>query len=374
MKIVALADAANIHTQKWAYYFAGRGHQLDILSFRPAKLDTAQVHYVNAGVVRTEGGNWRYLLRLPTVRRLILQSKPDLIFCHYLTSYGLIGALLKSSLPLVVWLHGTDALVTPDRSPMYRWAMRYTLARCDLIIMAAAHMERRVQQMGGKDKRLMILPVGADLRKFNQATLVERKDLTCISNRQLVKNSNVDLLLAAIAHVRQMRPGIHLTIAGDGPLRSELESVGHRLDLASQVKFLGDVSNDAMPDLLRQHSLYLSATRSDGTSISLLEAMACGTFPIVSDIPANRAWITDGRNGFLIPLDQPDLLAQRILETVETPRLVSNARSINWELVKDRGDYLLNMGQAERAVEQLLRDRRSTVVQFSQGHEDFNSY
>ena len=373
MKIVALADAANIHTQKWAYYFAGRGHQLDIISFRPAKLDTAQVHYLEAGVIRPEGGNWQYLLRLPAVRQLILQAKPDLIFCHYLTSYGLIGALLKSSLPLVVWLHGTDALVTPDRSPVYRWAMRYTLSRCDLIIMAAAHMEQRVRQMGGKSKRLMILPVGADLRKFNQATLEEPKGLTCISNRQLVKNSNVDLLLAAIARVRQTRPGIHLTIAGDGPLKSDLENVVHRLDLAPQVKFLGEVSNDAMPDLLRQHSLYLSATRSDGTSISLLEAMACGTFPIVSDIPANRTWITEGRNGFLVPLNQPDLFAQRILEAVEAPDLIASARAINWELVKDRGDYLLNMGQAEQAVEQLLSSRQSTVVQLSQRHEALNS-
>jgi glycosyltransferase involved in cell wall biosynthesis len=251
-------------------------------------------------------------------------------------------------------LHGTDILVAPDWSPLHRLTARYTLARSDLIIMAAAHMEQHVQRLVGERKRTMVIPVGVDIQKFNQTQDSERKDLTCISNRRLVTNSNVDLLLQAIARVRLVQPRIRLTVVGDGPLRLDLGSMIQRLDLAPCVTFLGEVPNETMPGLLHQHSLYLSATSSDGTSVSLLEAMACGTFPIVSDIPANQPWIANGTNGCLVPLGQPDLFAQHILETLAAPRLMSNARSINWGIVKERGDYILNMGRAERAAIQLL--------------------
>ncbi len=354
MKILSLADAANIHTQKWARYLASRGHELKIISFRPARLNCAQVHYINTGVVRTEGGNWHYLLGLPAVRRHILQMGPDLVFCHYLTSYGLIGALLKSRLPLVIWLHGTDVLVAPSRSPLHRLMARYALARSDLLIMSADHMKQRVQQLVGVGKRTIVVPVGADLRKFNQTKPSERKKLTCISNRRLVKNSNVDLLLEAVDRVRQVQPEVRLTIVGDGPLRPGLKSAVRRLDLTPWVTFLGKVPYEVMPDLLRRHSLYLSATNSDGTSISLLEAMACGTFPIVSDIPANQPWIASGTNGFLVPLDRPDLFTRRILEAFGSPQLMSSAQPANCDIVKERGDYLSNMERAERAMEQLL--------------------
>ena len=354
MKILSLADAANIHTQKWARYLASRGHELEIISFKPAKLDHIQIHYIDVGVVRPEGGNWHCLFGLPAARRHILRMAPDLVFCHYLTSYGLIGALLKSSLPLVMWLHGTDILVTPDRSPLYRLMARYALARSDLIIMAAPHMKRRVQQLVGGGKCTIVVPIGVELRKFNHTIPSERKELTCISNRRLLKNSNVGLILEAIAHIRHIQPGVHLTIVGDGPLKSDLETMVHRLDLAPWVTFLGEVPNEAMSDLLRGHSLYLSATSSDGTSISLLEAMACGAFPIVSDITANRPWISSGANGFLVPSDRPDLFARRILEAFESPQLLTSARTINWDIVKERGDYLVTMERAEQAVEQLL--------------------
>jgi glycosyltransferase involved in cell wall biosynthesis len=275
------------------------------------------------------------------------------LFCHYLTSYGLIGALLKSSYPLVIWLHGTDILVTPDRSLLYRLMARYALARSDLIIMAAAHMKQRVQQLAGAGKRSIVAPVGVDLASFNQAKTSERKELSCISNRRLVENSNVDVILEALARVSQVQPGVRLTVVGGGPLKADLENMVRRLHLTSWVTFLGEIPNETMPDLLRQHSVYLATTSSDGTSISLLEAMACGAFPIVSDIPANQPWITSGTNGFLALPREPDVFARRILEAFARPSLISSARPINWEIVKERGDYTLNMERVEQAVKPL---------------------
>ena len=354
MKILALADASSRHTQKWARYFAGRGHMLEIISFRPARLDFAQVHHIDTGEYLPEGGNWHYLLGLRAARRHILRMAPDVIFCHYLTSYGLIGALLKAATPLVIRLQGTDILITPGRSLLYRMTARYALARSDLIIMAAAHMKQHVQGLVGVGKRSIVVPMGVDLQKFNQTGPLERKELTCISNREFKKNSNVDLILEAIAIARETQPGIHLTIVGDGPLRPDLETMVRRLDLEPWVTFLGEVPNEDMPELLRKHPLYISVTTSDGTSNSLLEAMACGSFPLVSDIPANQSLISNGVNGFLVSLRRADLISQRILKAFESRELIQNARRINWKIVKERGDYLVNMERVQQATERLV--------------------
>ena len=354
MKILALADASYIHTQKWARYLTSRGHELEILSFRPTELGCAQVHFVDTGAVQPEGGNWRYLLGLAAVRRQIWLAEPDLLFCHYLTSYGLVGALLKSSLPLVIWLHGTDILVTPRRSPLYRLMARFALSRADLLIMSGDHMKDPVRQLGAASKRALVIAVGVDTARFNQTGPSERMDFTCISSRLLMENSNIDLILRAVARVRQMQPRIQLTIIGDGPRRPRLEETVRYLGLASSVTFLGQLSNEVMPDLLRKHCVYLSATSSDGTSVSLLEAMACGVFPIVSDIPANHPWITSGTNGFLFAQGQSDVLAERILEAFNSQQLMERARRANWEIVRKKGDHRLNMEVCERAVVELL--------------------
>jgi len=355
MRIMALADAAHIHTHKWASYITSRGHELEIISFRPANLDYARVHFLDTGVVRPEGGNWHYLLALFAARRHILQMAPDVLFCHYLTSYGLIGALLKSSLPLVTRLQGTDILVTPRRSPLYRLMARYVLARSDLIMVAGSHMKSNVRQLGGDGKPIIVVPIGVDLERFNMSGSYTRKRFSCLSNRRLDKNSNIDLILKAVTRVRQMHPSVHLTVAGDGPLKSDLEQLVCRLDLAPWVTFLGQVPYDNMPSLLHEHSVFLSMTSSDGTSNSLLEAMACGAFPIASDISANRPWISSGVNGFLVPLNRPDLLAQRILDAFKSPQLLSRAQSLNKEIVQERGDHLISMKRAEQALEQLVR-------------------
>lgn len=359
MKILALADAAYIHTQKWARYFTSRRHKLEIISFRHSELEYAQVHYIDTGVSRPEGGNWHYLLGLPAVRQRISQVAPDLLFCQFLTSYGLIGALLKSSLPLVIRLQGADIQVTPDRSLLHRLTAGYALNRSDLIIMAGSHMRDRVEQLVGVGKCIMSMPLGIDLQLFNQVKTSERREFSCITNRLLKKHNNVDLILEAISLVRNIQPSVHLTIAGHGPLRPYLEGMVHRLDLKPWVTFLGEIANEAMPDLLRGHSLYLSAKNTDGTSNSLLEAMACGTFPLVSDNPANWPWISDGNNGFLVPIDEPESLALRILEAFGASQLRTQARRINFEIVKSRGDLLLNMEQCETAMEQLLLGART---------------
>jgi glycosyltransferase involved in cell wall biosynthesis len=91
-----------------------------------------------------------------------------------------------------------------------------------------------------------------------------------------------------------------------------------------------------MPSLLEKTDVYVSTSLSDGTSVSLLEAMASGAFPVVTDIAANKEWIADGINGFLVPIEDEASLANKIVQSLRDEELTERARHTNWEVVREK--------------------------------------
>jgi glycosyltransferase involved in cell wall biosynthesis len=150
---------------------------------------------------------------------------------------------------------------------------------------------------------------------------------------------NLSLLIRAIPIVLKEEPNAKFIIAGIGPQRNNLESQVKRLNIGPSVQFLGWVVHEEMPDLLSRADVYVSTSLDDGTSISLLEAMASGAFPIVTDIPSNREWISDGENGFLVPIDQEKYLADKIVETIRNQDLRERSRQKNFSLIKEKASW-----------------------------------
>jgi glycosyltransferase involved in cell wall biosynthesis len=136
--------------------------------------------------------------------------------------------------------------------------------------------------------------------------------------------------------VVKAKPNTNFLIAGDGPERENLEREAHNLNTSSFVKFLGRVPHTEMPNLLSKVDIYVSTSLYDGTSVSLIEAMGSGAFPVVTDIPANREWITNGQNGFLVPLDDEKYLANRIIDAIRNKVFVEKSRAKNHLIVEER--------------------------------------
>jgi len=348
-RIVYLADAANIHTRRWVSHFAQKGYEVHVFSFQAAEIPGAMIHFLDAGPVQDEGGNWRYLLHLPALRRRLRRLQPALLHAHYLTSYGLLGALTGYR-PLVLTAWGSDVLVTPRRSWVYRILLRFTLARGDLTTSDAEVMSREISRYGVSANRLLTIPLGVDRRLFN----AEGRDWPAcgsqlISTRYLVPNTNLGTVLAALAQARQVVTGLRLGVAGDGPERPRLEAQARQLSVDTIIDWWGNVEHGDLPALLRRADLYLALTLSDSTSVSLLEALACGVFPIVSDLPANHEWIEPGVNGLLIPPRDTLALAEAIERVAQDLALRRQAAQHNADLIARRGDWEENMAQVEES-------------------------
>jgi glycosyltransferase involved in cell wall biosynthesis len=118
-----------------------------------------------------------------------------------------------------------------------------------------------------------------------------------------------------------------------------------------RVLFPGQIGYEDLPRYYRSVDLYISASHSDGTSISLLEAMACGCPVLVSDIPGNREWVEQGVNGWLFPDGDAQALAQAINQAVEQRNRLSEMGKAARRTAEQRADWKSNFPQLERAFE-----------------------
>ena len=139
---------------------------------------------------------------------------------------------------------------------------------------------------------------------------------------------------------------------GEGPSRDELEALAARLGVQDVAVFHGLRPFAEIERALASSDVYVSVAESDGASVALLEAMALGSIPVVSDIPANRAWIEDGVNGILTAIE-PTAVAEGLERALGLDRAA--VRAANAELIGRKGDLQRNLSALEVMLRELVR-------------------
>jgi glycosyltransferase involved in cell wall biosynthesis len=294
---------------------------------------------------------------------VVFKHKCHLIHAHWAIPTGLIGALVGSFLktPLIVTIHGSDFRIGTMKPFMLKKIFLYVCKRAKHIICVSEVLKRGIEKLGIKAEKISVSPMGVDEPFFRP--LINRrvnridKWFTILSNRQLQPIYNISLLVRAIPMVLKEEPNARFIIAGIGSEREKLEKQVKDLNISSEVQFLGWVTHEEMPKLLSQADIYISTSLDDGTSISLLEAMASGAFPIVTDIPSNRDWISNGENGFLVPIDKERFLAEKILEAIRNQDLREGSRDKNFCLIKEKALWPVTIAKTREIYKMALNSK-----------------
>jgi glycosyltransferase involved in cell wall biosynthesis len=369
MKICYLANAASIHTQRWAAHFARRGHEVTVVSLTPSSIPGVDVRLVRPDPnVR---GRIAYILAVPRLRRMLRDLNPDVMHAHYAGGYGLTAALCGFH-PLVLTAWGSDVLILPHASRLMRKLVQFALRRADLVTSMADHMTKTIRALGVREERVVTLPFGVDTSVFHPRTGERRRpaegSFTIVSTRHLEPLYNVGLLVEAMPTIAAAVPKVELFLIGDGSERARLESRVRELNLAAHVFFLGRKGPAEIAEYLSDAHLFVSTSRSDGNNVSLNEAMACGAFPIATDIPANREWIEHGGNGFLTDLDDPRTLAGLAIQAYQRPALRVSAAAANWEIIRQRGSWAAQMEIMEQQYRNLiLNNEPAGAIRLAEG-------
>jgi glycosyltransferase involved in cell wall biosynthesis len=246
-----------------------------------------------------EGGNVALLRQLPRFARWLKQVQPAWVHAHYLTSHGTLAWLAQRLFgvraPLIGSAWGSDILQAPERSAALRALTRRVLAACTLTTSDSRHMAERMRALGARE--VMTFPFG--LETMPPAAEAKRGRLF-FANRGLEALYAPDRVLAVFAAIHARWPDAQLVAANDGALREALERRAQALGLANAVQFIGRLDADAQGLWYDRAQWYLSLPTSDSVSVSVLEAMAHGCIPLLSDLPANRELVESGRNGLVL--------------------------------------------------------------------------
>ena len=356
MRICYISTGKFSHIDHYLEYFRQTGHDVHFVCLSPSPKRSVPTYNLGIGQKYSQThGKWKYPLSMIRVRKLIRKIKPDIIHAHYATSGGM-AALVSGFHPAIVTVHGSD-LISRVKSPVWRPLLKRIFDYSDCINVVSRELAEIALSLGTREEKIEILTPGIDTEKF---AFVERSDsertspLRMICTRRLEGIFDHYTILNALSILEEKKINFEMTFAGSGSLFGDLKQRAENHGLSDRINFSGRVPNSDLPEVLANHDIYLSASRWDGTSLSLLEAMASGLFPIVSNINANAAWIQDGFSGFLHRVGDADDLASCILRFFNHPEIRQKAIQHNRQKVCKMGDRNTNMKLLESAYMKLI--------------------
>ncbi len=311
MRLVLIGDGESPHLLKWARALAATPElELWAASSRDFAAGFGDcVPTQRRLALRTHparaGGNFRAIAALPRLGSWLHRVDADWLHAHYLTSHGSLAWLakrcwrLRARIAGSAW--GSDVLVAPQH-PVYRWLTRRVLRACAVTTSDSAHMAERMRELGAQG--VMTFPFGLEALP---APSPAKEPWLFFTNRALEPNYRPVQVLNAFGHIARAWPDARLLVANSGSMLSELQreavSAGlrvGRVNAGAQVEFTGMLDHAAQAAIYGRAQWYLSLPQSDSVSVSVLEAMAHGCIPVLSDLPANRELVRDGDNGMII--------------------------------------------------------------------------
>ena len=316
---------------------------------------------------------------LAGLKRVIRTFKPDLIQAGPIQRSALLVAL-SGFRPLVTMSWGYDLLHDVHNGRAWEWATRYTLKRSAAFVGDCDTIRNLAIEYGMAPERIVTFPWGANIQKYSPPA--PRSPLPALRTR-LGWDENAFVLLSvrswsplygvedlarAFVKAARQRPELRLFMLGNGPLAGKIRQIFQQGGVLDKVHFPGQISQEKLPDYYRAADLYISTSHSDGTSISLLEALASGTPVLLSDIPGNQEWVSPPSStgagpgegvGWLFRDGDVESLTNEILHVVEhrgqLPAMGRAARS----LAEARGNWEMNFPRLFEAYEIALSQRIS---------------
>ncbi len=299
---------------------------------------------------------------VPAIRSAIRNKKPDAIIGAYATTYGYLCSQTNFH-PNILFAFGSDILIDPKR-PLLRSFVIEAVRKADLILVDSIVQENAVLALGAERTRTIRIPWidAKSIAEIPRPSVSVRtnmkweKDKIVVCTRSHEKIYQVDKVLLAFSVMHKQFPQSRLILAGGGPQTPNLKKLASSLNIASSVLFTGWLPKNQAIGLYDESDLYVSASLSDGTSASLIEAMIRGLPTLVSDIEGNREWVIDHENGMLFdPNCSIDQFAEKMIECVFMPlelrnQIIRTART----MAMNRADWTKNGMKLCQAIDKAI--------------------
>lgn len=343
------AGGAEIHLHEVFGRLAGRGHQITLLASSwpgaepRVEIDGIHVHRV--------GSRYTFNVVAPGYYRHHLRRLGFDLFVEDLNKVPLFAPFWAKE-PVVLLVHhlfGTTAFQEAS-FPLAAatWLLEQPIPRVYGRIPTVAVSDSTAQDLvarGFRRKAITVIPNGVDLTFYRPSPSSPKSpDPMVLYLGRLKKYKRVDLVIRSFAGILSEYPRARLIIAGQGDARPELEQLVAQLDIGNSVEFAGFVTEEQKANLFRHAWVHMLTSSKEGWGITNIEAAACGTPTIASDVPGLRDSIKHEVTGYLVPHGDVAALTTRLKEVLARPELraslsaqaVAYAQQFAWDKTADR--------------------------------------
>lgn len=352
MRILVLADARAVHTRRF------------IDGIRNAGCGAALVSLEEGGEIdfnlkrRTGISGIDYTLASLQLKNIIKEYKPDLINPHYASGYGYIAALGGTrKLPVVIHCLGSDLLLDPNKSYLQKKRVQYVLGKYHDLAVDSKYLGETARELCPKVNYEVIF-WGADESAFELfgrrnipdkgyeeplRVLVPRPHKAVYNNRFII-NALKELIVSK---------RIRITFPDWGDDIEEFKTMTERECPGGGVSYYSFQTRESFNRMLADYDVFLSASTSDSSPASLIEAMAAGLYPVAADIPGVREWLGQEKGGLFDESDPKYLneLFEKLLQGRADLREVLIA---NNDRAKRRGRFKENIRETIAYFERVL--------------------
>ncbi len=380
MRVLYFSKDYSPHDHRFLSALAGTQHEVFFLRLednqreaddRPVPSRIQQVHWAGGrGTFR-----WADVPRLTLdLKRIIRDIRPDLLHSGPVQT-GAFLSVLSGFQPVLTMSWGFDLMQDAERNAWWRWVTRYTLSRSTFFVSDAEVTRQKAIGYGMKPDCTAVFPWGVDLKHFqpsgNQANprsavpdakrptrRVRRSPKAPVApfvvfcNRSWESRYGVDVLAKAFVSVARERADVSLLLLGAGSMAHSIREILMGGNVMDRVQIPGRVAQENLPRWYQMADLYVSPSHVDGSSVSLMEALACGLPALVSDIPANKEWVTEGANGWLFPDGDAKVLADKIIRIMDERGTLAGMGQAARKLAERRADWSKNFAVLLKAYQQ----------------------
>ncbi len=379
MKIIYFSKSYTPHDYRFLSSLFKTEHEIFFLQLEATKRQTEERPVPeNVRQILWAGGQrefrWRDVPRLVlSLRKVIREIKPDIIHagpiqnCAFLVTLSGFRRLLSMS-----W--GYDLVMDADKSAWMRWVTRYTLKRSAFFTSDAKVSRDKAVSFGMNPEKTVIFPWGVDIDHFQpkgaeskkrraepksrKSSIVNRKSITLFCSRTWESIYGVDVLAKAFVKVAGVDPNVNLVLLGGGSQGAHIRQILLKGGVMERVHFGGHVGQRDLPRWYHMADIYISPSHVDGTSVTLLEALASGLPCLVSDIPGNKDWIEEGVNGWTFRDGNVDDLAEKILSAIKNRKSFKKIGEVARKTAEEKADWKKNFGKLLEVYNVIARSER----------------
>lgn len=361
---VCHVSSLSIHVCRWMEAFVQRGYDISLISDGRAWVapKTKFIQVYALPTLRKTNFAQQFIPNSLRIIRILKQINPDFIHLHVQHYYSL--ATILSGHPYILTSWGSEVLSLPDADILTRSVARMASTKAHRIIVDAHCLRDIWMKTGVPQDKIKVIPFGVNFSIFNpdidgsnvrRRLSIKENDTVIISTRPFLNDYNVECLVYSIPIVLEKCEKVKFIIKGVGPLESQLRNLVNELGVHEHVRFVGLVSHPEVAQYLVASDIYVSTCFiGDSTSVSLLEAMACGVAPIVTDIPGNREWIENGTNGLLFQPKNSTALAEKIIQLIENEDTRKHFGERCTRIVKQKASWENCVDRMEAIYQSLL--------------------